>query len=236
METKQSIEKSKENSNPKETETPTPSTVENPSSSYKESNESFMQIMTREIMSCLEDKENQKCFDCNESPANWVCVNNSIFLCGKCAGKHRGYGPIISNLKFLMLDQLNEFQIEILKTGGNKRLKDLLIKYKIDINKCDNLILFSSRLLEYHRNCLYNNLAGKNLPEEPSFFSKTFLKPMDNFKEIQRPPLEKPVKNKNGNNKNNGKDNINDDKNINSSSNNDGKGFKISNFWNFYKK
>ena len=156
---------------------------------YEESKEPFMQVVTKELLTCLNDENNRKCFDCQTTPAYWVCVNNGIFLCSKCAGEHRGYGAIISNLKFIMLDKLNEFQIEIMKRGGNKKLGDLLEEYKIDKNKTDKLILYSYRLLEYHRNYLYNKLAGKDDPKRPSKFDSTKI--MSNFKDNPRPPLEK---------------------------------------------
>ena len=156
---------------------------------YEESKEPFMQVVTKELLTCLNDENNRKCFDCQTTPAYWVCVNNGIFLCSKCAGEHRGYGAIISNLKFIMLDKLNEFQIEIMKRGGNKKLDNLLEEYKIDKNKTDKLILYSYRLLEYHRNYLYNKLAGKDDPKPPSKFDSTKI--MSNFKDNPRPPLEK---------------------------------------------
>ena len=175
---------------------------------YEESSEPFMQIASKELISCLNEPENRKCFDCDTSPANWICVNNSIFLCGKCAGEHRGYGTIISDLKFMMLDKLNEFQIEIMKRGGNKKLDKLLGEYNIDKNKMDKLLLYSSRLLEYHRDYLYNQLAGKEAPKPPNKFDSTKI--MNNFKEIKRPPLEKVKVNNNEiieENKNQNKDN-----------------------------
>ena len=159
------------------------------SNTYVESTEPFMQVASKELIPCLNDKDNRQCFDCNSSPANWICVNNSIFLCSKCAGEHRGYGAIISNLKFIMLDKLNEFQIEIMKIGGNKKLNHLLEEYKIDKNKIDKLIMYSSRLLEYHRDYLYNQLAGKDEPKPPNKFDATKI--MTNFKDNPRPPLEK---------------------------------------------
>ena len=168
------VENTKENNNPK---------------LYEESSEPFMQVASKELIDCLNDKNNRKCFDCETSPANWICVNNGIFLCGKCAGEHRGYGTIISNLKFIMLDKLNEFQIEIMKRGGNKKLDDLLEEYKIDKKKTDKLIIYSYRLLEYHRDYLYNKIAGKNDPKPPSKFDSTKI--MSNFKDNPRPPLEK---------------------------------------------
>ena len=156
---------------------------------YIESPEPFMQIISKELIELLKIPENRKCFDCETSPANWLCVNNAIFLCSKCAGEHRGYGSIISNLKFMMLDKLNGFQIAIMKRGGNKALDKLLIQYKIDKKKIDKLILYSSRLLEYHRDWLYNKLAGKNDPKPPNKYD--YNKIMNNFKDNPRPPLEK---------------------------------------------
>ena len=156
---------------------------------YKESEEPFMQIISKELIELLNIPANKKCFDCESSPANWVCVNNAIFLCSKCAGEHRGYGAIISNLKFMMLDKLNEFQIATMKRGGNKVLDRLLKQYSIDKKTIDKLILYSSRLLEYHRNWLYNKLAGKSDPKPPNKYE--YSKIMNNFKDNPRPPLEK---------------------------------------------
>ena len=156
---------------------------------YKVSTEPFMQIVSKELIEIINNPENQKCFDCEASPANWLCVNNAIFLCSKCAGEHRGYGTIISNLKFMMLDKLNEFQIAIIKRGGNNKLNKLLEEYNVDKKKIDKLILYSSKLLEYHRDYLYNKLAGKNDPKPPTKFDSNKI--MDNFKDNPRPPLEK---------------------------------------------
>ena len=181
------------NDSEKTTEESQSENTEEKSNLYIESSEPFMQVITKELITCLNDVDNRKCFDCGSSPANWVCVNNGIFLCGKCAGEHRGYGTIISNLKFMMLDKLNEFQIELIKRGGNKKLDKLLEEYKIDKNKIDKLILYSSRLLEYHRDYLYNKLAGKDDPKPPNKFDSNKVM---NFKDNPRPPLEK-VKTKN---------------------------------------
>ena len=156
---------------------------------YKESTEPFMQIVSKELIEIIKNPENQKCFDCEASPAYWLCVNNAIFLCSKCAGEHRGYGTIISNLKFMMLDKLNEFQIAIMKRGGNDKLNKLLKEYNVDKKKIDKLILYSQKLLEYHRDYLYNKLAGKKDPKPPTKYESNKI--MDNFKDNPRPPLEK---------------------------------------------
>ena len=35
------------------------------------------------------EEENKYCFDCKAPNPEWTSVNNSIFLCLKCAGTHR---------------------------------------------------------------------------------------------------------------------------------------------------
>jgi len=177
------VEEKKDEQNVKEEK------IKKEDNSYKESTEPFMQIASKELIEIINKPENQKCFDCETVPAYWLCVNNGIFLCSKCAGEHRGYGTIISNLKFMMLDKLNEFQIAIMKRGGNNKLNKLLEEYKVDKKKIDKLILYSSKLLEYHRDYLYNKLAGKKDPKPPTKFDSNKI--MDNFKDNPRPPLEK---------------------------------------------
>ena len=151
----------------------------------------FDKIICKELTEEANEEENFKCFDCETSPANWVCVYNGIYLCAQCAGEHRYFGPTISNLKFLLLDNLNEFEINLMKLSGNKRLKGLLNLYKVDFNKDEKYLLFSSQLLEYYRNVLYNKLAGKAPPKPPN--QNKCLDMMDNVKIVTRPFLEKVI-------------------------------------------
>ena len=151
----------------------------------------FDKILCQDLIEESNEEDNINCFDCSTSPANWVCVYNGIYLCAQCAGEHRYFGPTISNLKFLLLDELNEFEISLMKLGGNKRLKGLLNLYKVDFNPDEKYLLFSSQLLEYYRNILYNKLAGKVAPKPPN--QSKCLDMMDNIKIITRPFLEKVI-------------------------------------------
>ncbi len=151
----------------------------------------FDKIICKELTEEANEEENFKCFDCETFPANWVCVYNGIYLCAQCAGEHRYFGPTISNLKFLLLDNLNEFEINLMKLSGNKRLKGLLNLYKVEFNKDEKYLLFSSQLLEYYRNVLYNKLAGKAPPKPPN--QNKCLDMMDNVKIVTRPFLEKVI-------------------------------------------
>ena len=161
---------------------------EKENSEKEESEELFNEIICKELIGETQKEENSKCFDCNNSPANWICVNNGIYLCATCAGEHRSYGNIISNIKFLLLDELNEFQISLMKISGNLRLKNLLLNYNVDYQNYDNLYLFSSKLLEWYRTVLYNTLIAQPFPKAPH--QTLALQIMDNFKENKRPPID----------------------------------------------
>ena len=148
--------------------------------------ELFTQIVNEDIKEYALSEGNSKCFDCKSTPANWFCVNNGIFLCAQCAGEHRGYGSVISRIKSLILDKFNEYEIAVVKNGGNLKLAELLKEYGIeDFSNINRLIVFSSKLLEYYRNCIYNQLNAKQAPEKPD--KEYALEPMENFRTNTRP-------------------------------------------------
>lgn len=75
---------------------------------------------------------NMYCCDCLAQPADWVSVNNAIFLCIECAGVHRGLGVQVSFVRSLKLDLLDHDQIAILKKGGNRKFLEFCDLYKLD--------------------------------------------------------------------------------------------------------
>ena len=185
---KEEIESNNNNNKIEKEESEKKEELEKKDEKESESEELFSEIVCKEILEETKKEENSKCFDCNNTPANWICVNNGIYLCASCAGEHRSYGNIISNIKFLLLDELNEFQISLMKISGNLRLKNLLINYNVDYQNYDKLYLFSSKLLEWYRTVLYNTLIAQPLPKPPG--QTLALQIMDNFKENKRPPID----------------------------------------------
>ena len=106
---------------------------------------------------------NNYCFDCFDKNPNWVSINNAIYLCLSCAGKHRSLGINTSNVKSLSLDEITENQMKLLKIGGNERLKNFLIENKI--NKNSNI--YNLAILDYYRKLLRNEAFNEQMPEKP---------------------------------------------------------------------
>jgi len=64
------------------------------------------------------------------------------------------------------MDTWSDNQLQSMKLGGNKRLKDLLAEFNISNEKKDSL--FKSKLLEYHRKSLKYEINNNNeFPEKP---------------------------------------------------------------------
>ncbi|MCQ2819960.1 MAG: hypothetical protein MJ252_22060 [archaeon] len=114
-----------------------------------------------EFENLLKEEENLYCFDCHRKPAEWASVNNGIYLCITCSGIHRGFGVDISYMRSITLDNWNEKQISLMKSGGNKKCEDLLKKYNIDKTKIKNKqTLYESKIMKYYRQLLKNLSKG----------------------------------------------------------------------------
>ena len=98
---------------------------------------------------CMEE-DNSSCFDCGNKPANWASISNGIFLCLDCSSEHRAYGINISFIKSVNLDKWTQEQVNIMKAGGNQRLKDFLNKNEMPEN-IDKKIIYTSNLMDFYR-------------------------------------------------------------------------------------
>ena len=64
--------------------------------------------------------ENNVCFECKMSNPRWSSVNNGIFLCFKCAGKHRTFNTKVSLIKSCSYDKWTAKELKVMEIGGNK--------------------------------------------------------------------------------------------------------------------
>jgi len=68
--------------------------------------------------------DNNSCFDCAKKNPKWSSASFGVLLCLDCSGKHREYGPQISFVRSLTLDDWTMKQIVALELGGNKNAAD----------------------------------------------------------------------------------------------------------------
>jgi len=68
---------------------------------------------------------NQKCADCGKKDPNWASINLGIFICLSCSGIHRSLGTHITKVRSCTLDTWEPQQIEVMKSVGNARAKEI---------------------------------------------------------------------------------------------------------------
>ena len=133
----------------------------------------------RQIKKQLEElyteESNSTCFDCDSKPAHWASISNGIFLCLDCSGEHRGYGIGVSFIRSVTMDQWTQEQVNIMKAGGNQRLKDFLTTYEMPEN-IDKKQIYCSKLMHYYRKQLKAESIGQifmePLPPKEEFWAQ----------------------------------------------------------------
>ena len=110
------------------------------------------------------DEENKKCFDCGNSDPQWVSINNGILVCMACSGLHRGLGVKTSAVRSISFDFWNDKQMEMVRLGGNKRLREFFDKY--DLNQRDLQEKYFTKAAEFYRKRLQALVNNQDLEEE----------------------------------------------------------------------
>ena len=106
------------------------------------------------------EESNSTCFDCDHKPAHWASISNGIFLCLDCSGEHRGFGIGVSFIKSVTMDQWTQEQVNIMKTGGNQRLREFLTTYEMPEN-IDKKQIYCSKLMNFYRRQLKAESNGQ---------------------------------------------------------------------------
>ncbi|CAL6023998.1 GTPase_activating protein for ARF [Hexamita inflata] len=134
------------------------------------------------LIQSLNNKGNEKCFDCATSDPNWFSCDLGITLCQDCAVHHRGYGRYISFVRSTTLDNWNIKYARIAVAGGNDKFANYLQEQQIQLPiSYDSSDLGS--ILESYKQQL---LTQSNLPEIDQVIEK-YEKYLRTPQPIQKP-------------------------------------------------
>jgi GTPase-activating protein that regulates ARFs (ADP-ribosylation factors), involved in ARF-mediated vesicular transport len=117
----------------------------------------------RELQS---NKENYRCVDCSRNGAQWASVNNGVFICLECSGKHRGLGVHISFVRSTTMDAWSSAQLKMMSIGGNKRFKDFIESYNFD-PEVSIPTKYYSKAAEYYRELIKAEAEFRRLTYPP---------------------------------------------------------------------
>ena len=117
-------------------------------------------LIKKQLEEIYTDEKNSYCFDCDNKPAHWASISNGIFLCLECSGEHRGFGINVSYIRSVTMDQWTQEQVNIMKVGGNQRLKDFLIAYNMP-EDIDKKKIYCSKLMHFYRKQLKAESMGQ---------------------------------------------------------------------------
>ncbi len=122
-----------------------------------------------DIILILEHSGNNICADCGNKKVLWCSVNNGVFLCVKCARNHKKKLKLYSIIKSLEADLFNDYEINLLKKGGNMRFNNLMTEYNIPLSNDMKEYKYQTLISGYYRKLLDNEVKGiKSLIKKPS--------------------------------------------------------------------
>lgn len=114
---------------------------------------------SRQIDQAIEE-QNKVCLNCNGPDATWVSVNNGIYICINCSGKHRGYGVQISFVRSLEYDNLTDKELVKLRKGGNKQFSEFIKLYQLEDMPIDEL--FITKACDFYRQRLEETVINNS--------------------------------------------------------------------------
>ena len=98
----------------------------------------------------------------------WCSIQNGVFLCTRCARKHKLFSPSVSSIRSLEIDLFSKDDLTLLRLGGNARFNGLMHEYNIPLTADNQKYKYHTVIADYHRKCLHEEvLNGGCLLDKP---------------------------------------------------------------------
>ena len=109
---------------------------------------------------------NNHCVDCGKKGCQWASVNNGVFICLECSGRHRALGTHISFVRSVNMDAWSETQFKFMQAGGNPRFTQ--VAQQFGLQDLDIPAKYNSQAAKWHRSVLRAEIDGQPAPPPPS--------------------------------------------------------------------
>jgi len=115
----------------------------------------------KRVFSQLRTGDNTTCVDCAQRNPQWASFSLGIYLCIDCSGFHRSIGVTYSKVRSLVLDKWTEDQLQMMKSGGNKQIKDFFQQQQYPSNLSIEQ-RYTSPTTQIYRDWLLKKAQGEN--------------------------------------------------------------------------
>ena len=110
-----------------------------------------------------------------------------MFLCTKCARKHKHFSSSVSSIRSLEIDIFSRDDLSLLRLGGNARFNALMHEYNIPLTADNQKYKYHTVIADYHRRCLHEEVVnGGCLLDKPDLRSGIALV----METAQQPPTQ----------------------------------------------
>ena len=110
--------------------------------------------------------DNNFCFDCDAANPQWASIAYGIFICDTCAEEHRCLGLHLSFVKRLNEDGWSAKQLKAMSEGGNKKLEEFFLLYKIK-RQAPFEFKYKTKAAEFYRDRTKKIASGDEVESEP---------------------------------------------------------------------